>query len=138
MAGLDDKVLRHALATARERGFRKVSLRVGEERFSAVLGDDPETVPAGAVVDESQALVIDEPGPRVVEIVAPVVGYVQQGKVSLETGQAVTAGDIVFEIVALGIPNDVVSTQDGEVTEVLVDAGDPVEYGQVLAKLRTS
>ena len=90
------------------------------------------------VEDLTQAVVIDEPGPREVEIVAPVVGFVKEGKGPLETGRSVAAGDIVCEIVALGIPNDVVSDQDGEIVEVLVDAGDPVEFGQVLARLKTS
>lgn len=138
MSGLEEDVLRHALTTAREHGFRRVKLSSEGERFSAVLGEvevyeDEHDDFDGETVFEPEAL-----GPRDIEITAPVVGYFQAGKVPLETGRKVETGETVGEIVALGIPNDVVTIDEGEIVEVLVSPGEPVEYGQVLAKVRTT
>ena len=138
MSGLEEDVLRHALATAREHGFRRVRLRSEGEHFSAVLGEIPVQEVEHGELDGEVVFEAEELGPRDIEITAPVVGYFQQGKLPLETGRKVETGETLGEIVALGIPNDVVTVDEGEIVEVLVSPGEPVEYGQVLAKVRTS
>lgn len=105
-------------------------------RFEAVLSaqdgpwdEDPEvreleTFEESAVNDEGFVLT------------APVVGYLREVATPLAVGRKVDAGETVAEIVALGLANDVVSPASGEVVELLVEPGSPVEYGQVLAKVK--
>ncbi len=136
MPGLDPETLRHALNLAQRHGYRKVRLREGDMRFEAVLSaqdgpwdEDPEvreleTFEESAVNDEGFVLT------------APVVGYLREVATPLAVGRKVDAGETVAEIVALGLANDVVSPASGEVVELLVEPGSPVEYGQVLAKVK--
>ena len=53
----------------------------------------------------------------------------------VEVGQAVKAGDTVCIIEAMKLLNEIEADRDGVVKEVLVDNGEPVEYGQPLLLL---
>jgi acetyl-CoA carboxylase biotin carboxyl carrier protein len=48
-------------------------------------------------------------------------------------GTTVRSGDRIAVVDLLGIPQDVVAPIDGLVVEVLVESGNPVEYGEELA-----
>jgi acetyl-CoA carboxylase biotin carboxyl carrier protein len=64
------------------------------------------------------------------------VGYYRADGAKLEVGQTIEKGDVVATIAALGLANDLESPVSGVVTEVLAKEGDPVQYGQVLAKVK--
>ena len=50
----------------------------------------------------------------------------------VEVGQSVTQGQIVLLIEAMKVMNQIQAAQAGTVTEILVQDGQPVEYGQPL------
>lgn len=138
MSGLNQDVLRHALSAARRHGFRTVKLRLGDEKFRAVLSEnEAEIEESGFSIEDD---LVAEPSALATEfeVTAPVVGYFRQGKQPLEPGRTVAVGEALCEIVALGIANDVVSKGAGEVVEVKVEPGDAVEFGQVLATVKLS
>ena len=56
----------------------------------------------------------------------------------VETGQTVQKGDILCIVEAMKILNHIESDVNGVVLEVLVDNGEPVEYGQPLFKLKAT
>ena len=126
MVELDSDTLEHALRTAREHGFASVRIKSGEMSFRATLGEMEET--EESVTDEAA-------GPREFTINATVVGYYQDAKVPLIAGNTVHTGDTVAHVMALGLSNDVLASQTGKITEVLVKPGQAVMYGQPLAKL---
>lgn len=129
MDGLDADVIRHALRTAREFGFRSVRIQTGEGKFRAVLDPYGEEPDEPTFVAEGHALV--ESGPARSDLTATAVGYFTSE--NLTVGRSVARGDRIGIITALGLPNDVGSSHAGEVVEVCVADGDAVEYGQVLA-----
>ena len=49
-----------------------------------------------------------------------------------EVGQVVKAGETVCIIEAMKLLNEIESDQDGTIREILVENGEPVEYGQPL------
>jgi acetyl-CoA carboxylase biotin carboxyl carrier protein len=53
----------------------------------------------------------------------------------VELGQAVKAGETVCIIEAMKLLNEIEADHDGVVKEILVDNGEPVEYGQPLVVL---
>jgi biotin carboxyl carrier protein len=63
------------------------------------------------------------------------VGYYRPAKNPLQVGLEVKAGDVVAEILALGLKNDVLSKWNGIVAQVLVTPEQPVEFGQAIAVL---
>ncbi len=127
--------IRHAIETARERGFATVSLRDGELKFDATLAcAKPKSARTSPRSSDSAP---DEPtGPVVFEIKSPLVGYYRPAAIPFAVGGKVQAGDIVAIISQLGIANDVEAKASGEIVEICVEENQAVGYGQVLALLR--
>lgn len=65
---------------------------------------------------------------------SPAVGYFQPGP-KAASGTRVRAGDILGTVDVLGVRQDVVAPVDGVVGQMLVEAGQAVEYGQELIRL---
>ncbi|MEZ0325864.1 MAG: acetyl-CoA carboxylase biotin carboxyl carrier protein subunit [Fimbriimonas sp.] len=133
MAQLDIDLIRHALTTARKHGFAEVELAVGEDSFAAKLAPAPPEAPAPIAPPDVLHQV--EPQDELIEIRSTLVGYYRAAKTPLQVGTIVNEGDVVAVIGALGIANDIESPVSGEVVEVLVEQNQPVEYGQVLARI---
>ncbi|MCE9558274.1 MAG: hypothetical protein K8R88_04925 [Armatimonadetes bacterium] len=131
---LDSDSIRHALKTAREFGFHQVKIRAGEDSFRAVLSSSPSNEIEETPVEEFAIVTSSEPA--AITLSAPVVGYFQDGGKPLTVGMKLKEGQVVAEVTALGLANDVVSPCDGEIVEVFVSAGDPVGYGHILAKVK--
>ena len=74
------------------------------------------------------------------EIKSPIIGtaYLAPepgGKKFVEIGKKIKKGDTVMIIEAMKTMNHVPSTKDGVVKKILVDDGQPVEFGQTLVIL---
>jgi acetyl-CoA carboxylase biotin carboxyl carrier protein len=131
MAELDLDIVRHALGVARRHGFAEVEVAVEGGSFSARLDPMPPSAPKPA---EAQDVSTE---PVLVDVKSPMVGYARDGKVPLSVGQEIQKGQVVAMIEALGLANDVEAPASGEIVEVLVASGEPVQYGQVIARVRT-
>jgi oxaloacetate decarboxylase (Na+ extruding) subunit alpha len=69
-------------------------------------------------------------------ITAPLVGIFRQATTRIVPGDEVSAGQVVGAIESMKILNPLVSDLDGEVIEVLVEEGQPVEFGHPLLQIR--
>ena len=58
------------------------------------------------------------------------------GKKFIEVGKKIKKGDTVMIIEAMKTMNHVPSTSDGEIKKILVEDGQPVEFGQTLVLLK--
>lgn len=67
-------------------------------------------------------------------VLSPIQGTVVNVKVKV--GDRVKKGDVVAVIEAMKLENDVVSTFDGEISEVLISKGQAVTSKQALVKVR--
>ena len=73
-----------------------------------------------------------------IEIKSPIIGtaYLAPepgGKKFVEIGKKIKKGDTVMIVEAMKTMNHVPSTKDGVVKKILVEDGQPVEYGQTLS-----
>ena len=73
-----------------------------------------------------------------IEIKSPIIGtaYLAPepgGKKFVEIGKKIKKGDTVMIVEAMKTMNHVPSTQDGVVKKVVVEDGQPVEYGHTIA-----
>lgn len=128
MPNLDADLVRHALTTARDHGFAEVEMMLGEASFHAVLNPSKKK-PKKAAASNG---VPSEPEEKAIK--ATLVGILDAVKV--EPGHRVEKGAVVAVVSALGLKNEVEASCAGEVVEVLVEAGQAVEYGQALLKVR--
>lgn len=128
----DADAIRHALSVAREKGFRKVELSVDGGSFRATLGEsyvedyDDEEEEAGEAVAENG-------GPRQEIVRAPVVGYLRLLEDGPQAGDSVEQGQLIAEVTALNLANDVNVPISGKLVSFEVVSGEPVEYGQAIA-----
>jgi glutaconyl-CoA/methylmalonyl-CoA decarboxylase subunit gamma len=67
------------------------------------------------------------------EIVAPMPGTILS--VAIEVGQQIEAGHVVCVLEAMKMKNPIRATHTGRVTEIAVQAGQTVAYGDLLARL---
>ncbi len=127
MAEMDLDIVRHALEVARKNGFSEVDLSVGDASFSARL----EPLPPKAKGKKAAAEAPKEP--PLVDVKATLVGFLRSLKA---VGDTVRAGEVVAVVEALGLANEVESSVGGEVVEVLANVDQPVQYGQILLRVR--
>jgi biotin carboxyl carrier protein len=104
-----------------------VEVELGSDRFEAKL------LPRKSAPAARKSDVVKE----LKTITATAVGYYRSSPKPLLVGNRVESGDLVAEIIALGIAHEVIAKWSGKVEEVLVEPDQPVEYGQVLAKVDT-
>jgi acetyl-CoA carboxylase biotin carboxyl carrier protein len=132
MVGPDLNTIRHALTLARKHGYDEVHLKMAGVEFSAKLSPHLYSTVSSTPISAEASEPLDR------EIVSPCVGIFKPSTKPLKAGQTVKVGDIVGEVTALGLPNEIESPLDGEVVEVCVKANDPVEYGQVIARIKVT
>jgi biotin carboxyl carrier protein len=130
MERLDLDLVRHALKAARRHKMGSVELEYEGVSLSATLSPRHRRS-KGSTPDAGETAV------EVTEFVkSPFVGYYGDPEPALSVGQRVEAGSVVAIVSILGIANEVEAPIGGEVVEILVRDGQPVEFGQALVRLR--
>ena len=76
-----------------------------------------------------------------IDITSPIIGTAYHApepgaKKFVEIGKKIKKGDTVMIVEAMKTMNHVPSTTDGEVKKILVEDGQPVEFGQTLVLLK--
>lgn len=137
MVEVESEVIRHALQTAREHGFRTVHLESGDLKFKATLdvsdssdieGDEDMSSDEGAAASLVTTFTVG----------APCVGYFNFAKKPVKKGDKIEAGTVIGSVVAVGLQNEVLCGKSGQVVEVFVAEGDAVEYGQTILEVEAN
>jgi len=84
-----------------------------------------------------------QPAQRFHEIKSPLVGTFYRAPSPdappfTEVGKTVRAGQVLCIVEAMKLMNEIESDVDGAVEEILVSNGQPVEYGELLFRIRPS
>lgn len=151
---MDLRKIKTLIDLVQQSGISELEISEGEERVRISRGGGPVAMPAPgtqtvyiappppgggdapqAPAPESAAGSTPEPEARVIK--SPMVGTFYRSsapgaKPFVEIGQAVKAGETVCIIEAMKLLNEIESDLDGVIKEVLVENGQPVEYGQPL------
>jgi acetyl-CoA carboxylase biotin carboxyl carrier protein len=141
---MDIRKIKKLMELVEQSGINELEVREGEE--SIRLSKAPAGVMMSAVAAPVAAPlpVVAAPVPVVAPalpaghvMTAPMVGTFYRAsspgaKPFAEVGDAVKAGQPVCIIEAMKIMNEIESDQDGTITKILVENGQPVEYGQPL------
>jgi len=149
---MDLRKLKKLIDLVQESGIAELEITEGEEKVKIVKGGAvtvaaptgvmmapvaaPEQRPAAAA--PSPAAAAEEPAaPEGHVVKAPMVGTFYRSpspdaKVFVEVGQAVKEGDTICIIEAMKLMNEIEADASGTVKAILVENGQPVEYGQPL------
>jgi acetyl-CoA carboxylase biotin carboxyl carrier protein len=139
---MDLRKLKTLIDLVQQSGIAELEITEGEERVrisrgataAPVAAAPPVTLVPFAPADTSTA------APAAAEshvLKSPMVGTFYRAAAPgsnpfVELGQAVKAGDVVCIIEAMKLLNEIEADRDGIVKTILVDNGQPVEYGQPL------
>jgi len=144
---MDLRKLKKLIDLVEESGIAELEITEGEEKVKIVKGGavtvaaaQPVALaaaPAAAVAPASGPATEPEPGQEGHVVKAPMVGTFYRSpspdaKVFVEVGQAVKEGDTICIIEAMKLMNEIEADASGVVKAILVENGQPVEYGQPL------
>jgi len=148
---MDLRKIKTLIDLVQQSGIAELEITEGEERVRISRGGAgvPTAVPAApamtavpvvpsaAAAPGAAAAPEAEPVPEGHVIRSPMVGTFYRSsapgaKAFVEVGQAVKAGDTLCIIEAMKLLNEIEADQDGIVKAVVVENGQPVEYGEPL------
>ena len=100
-----------------------------------------EQIKSAAVVSPNKAVLSDAEDSDEIRVKSPIIGTAYLApepgaKKFVEVGDKIKKGQTVMIVEAMKTMNHVPSTNDGEVKKILVQDGQPVEFGQTLVILK--
>ena len=141
---MDLRKLKKLIDLVQESGIAELEITEGEEKVKIVKGGAVSvSAAAGAAAPalearpSAPAVPAAEPAQEGHAVKAPMVGTFYRSpspdaKAFVEVGQAVKEGDTICIIEAMKLMNEIESDASGVVKAILVENGQPVEYGQPL------
>jgi acetyl-CoA carboxylase biotin carboxyl carrier protein len=149
---MDLRKLKKLIDLVQESGIAEIEITEGEEKVRIVRGGEVTVSPSGGLAASpsaappppapgsgSPAAAPEEPaaGQEGHVVKAPMVGTFYrspspEAKPFVEVGHTVKEGQTICIIEAMKLMNEIESDASGIVKAVLVESGQPVEYGQAL------
>ncbi|MDW8122152.1 MAG: acetyl-CoA carboxylase biotin carboxyl carrier protein subunit [Armatimonadota bacterium] len=136
-------LLQELVKIVKDSGIGELTVRVGDWRVTirkhSLVPPPTGAGAAGKVEERSPApTVAEEKTSRTVPVKSGWVGIVKRsldGKGLVRVGDTVRKGQTICWVDSLGITNEVRAPENGRIVEILVEDGQPVEYGQVVMSL---
>ena len=144
---MDLRKLKKLIDLVQESGIAELEITEGEEKVKIVKGGGvtvsqaPAAAPAPALAapaaPASAGAPAPEPGQEGHVVKAPMVGTFYRSpspdaKAFIEVGQSVKEGQTICIIEAMKLMNEIEADASGVVKAILIENGQPVEYGQPL------
>ena len=140
---MDLRKLKKLIDLVQESGINELEVTEGEEKVKIVKGgaapavhSTPAPAPSAPTAPASTAA----PAPAEIPghlVKSPMVGTFYRSpspgaKPFVEVGDSVKSGDTICIIEAMKLLNEIESDKDGVIKAILVENGQPVEYGEPL------
>ena len=147
---MDLRKLKKLIDLVQESGIAEIEITEGEEKVKIVKGGVVSVIPGPASTAAAAAAAPPSPQTAAAPAAAPeapaIEGHVVKApmvgtfyrspspdaKPFVEVGQAVKEGEVICIIEAMKLMNEIESDAGGVVKAILVENGQPVEYGQPL------
>lgn len=114
-----------------EEEGKRIRLKKNSSEQPAVVLPAPSQVPAAAALEDGATTT------NTLEIKSPMVGTFYTApspgaKPYVEIGSHIKSGDIVCIVEAMKLMNEIKAEVGGKVVQILVQSGEPIEFGQTL------
>jgi len=145
---MDLRKLRKLIDLVQESGIAELEITEGEEKVKIVKGGEATVTPIApklaadaavpaAAASPTASVAAAEPAPEGHVLKAPMVGSFYrsaspESKSFVEVGQNVKAGETEDLDEAMKLMNEIEADATGVIKAILVENGQPVEYGQPL------
>ena len=133
---INKKIIEELTNYLKEFNLSEIEYAEGSTKVKVSRSINTSSVVASEV--KKKQAIIESDGTN---ITSPIVGtaYLAPepgGKKFVEIGQKIKKGQTIMIVEAMKTMNHVPSTSDGEVKKILIEDGQPVEFGQTLVLLK--
>ena len=139
---IDKKLIKELVENLKEFDLTELEYQEGQTKVKvSKASKNIEQLKTSAVVSPNKAVLKSSDDREGVRVKSPIIGtaYLAAepgGKKFVEVGNKIKKGQTVMIVEAMKTMNHVPSTADGEVKKILVEDGQPVEFGQTLVLLK--
>ena len=139
---IDKKLIKELVDHLKEFNLTELEYQDGPTKVKvSKASKGTEGLKAGAIVSPNKSVLKSAEDSEGTRIKSPIIGTAYLApepgaKKFVEIGDKIKKGQTVMIVEAMKTMNHVPSTSDGEVKKVLVEDGQPVEFGQTLVILK--
>ena len=138
---IDKKLIKELVDHLKDFNLTELEYQDGETKIKVSKASKGiESFKTGAVVSPNKSVLKNSEDSEGVRIKSPIIGTAYLApepgaKKFIKIGDKIKKGQTVMIVEAMKTMNHVPSTSDGEVKKILVEDGQPVEFGQTLVIL---
>ena len=139
---IDKKLIKELVENLKEFELTELEYQDGQTKIKvskASMGI--EQVKTSAIVSPNKSVLKSSNESEGIRVKSPIIGTAYLApepgaKKFIEVGDKIKKGQTVMIVEAMKTMNHVPSTADGEVKKILIEDGQPVEFGQTLVLLK--
>ena len=138
---IDKKLIKELVDHLKEFNLTELEYQDGQTKIKVSKASKAiESFKSGAVVSPNKSVLKNSEDSEGTRIKSPIIGTAYLApepgaKKFIEIGNKIKKGQTVMIVEAMKTMNHVPSTSDGKVKKILVEDGQPVEFGQTLVIL---
>ena len=135
---IDKKLIKELVDNLKEFNLTELEYQEGQTKIKVSKASKAtEPSKTSAVVPQNKAVLKQSDDGEGIRVKSPIIGtaYLSPepgAKKFVEVGDKIKKGQTVMIVEAMKTMNHVPSTNDGEVKKILVEDGQPVEFGQTI------
>tara|TARA_B100001057_G_scaffold429566_1_gene455732 strand:+ start:398 stop:823 length:426 start_codon:yes stop_codon:yes gene_type:complete len=139
---IDKKLIKELVDNLKEFELNELEYQEGQTKIKVSKAPRGiEQVKTSAIVSPNKSVLKSSDDSEGVRVKSPIIGTAYLApepgaKKFIEVGDKIKKGQTVMIVEAMKTMNHVPSTSDGEVKKILIEDGQPVEFGQTLVLLR--
>jgi len=139
---IDKKLIKELVDHLSEFNLTELEYQEGQTKIKVSKGSKiVDQIKTGAVVSPNKAVLNTSDESDGIRIKSPIIGTAYLApepgaKKFVEVGDKIKKGQTIMIVEAMKTMNHVPSTSDGVVKKILVNDGQPVEFGQTLVLLK--
>ena len=139
---IDKKLIKELVENLKEFNLTELDYQDGQTRIKVSKASrSMEKSTTSAVVSQNMAVLNTSDNNEGIRVKSPIIGTAYLApepgaKKFVKIGDKIKKGQTLMIVEAMKTMNHVPSTADGEVKKILVEDGQPVEFGQTLVLLK--
>ena len=139
---IDKKLIKELVDNLKEFNLTELEYQEGQTKIKVSKASRSiDTSKTSAVVSQNKTVLKNSDNIEGIRVKSPIIGTAYLApepgaKTFVKIGDKIKKGQTVMIVEAMKTMNHVPSTNDGEVKEILVEDGQPVEFGQTLIILK--
>ena len=139
---IDKKLIKELVDNLKEFNLTELDYQEGQTRIKvSKASKGVEQIKSASIVSPNKAVLTESNDGDGIRVKSPIIGtaYLAPGpgtKKFIQVGDKIKKGQTVMIVEAMKTMNHVPSTSDGIVKKILVNDGQPVEFGQPLVILK--